>query len=50
VLLQVIVAVGQAEDCTALLAAAARAGYSCVLGVYTAIQGVSNAAGVRGQL
>lgn len=41
---------GQAKDRAALLAAAARAGDSRVLSVHTAVQGVSNAIGARGQL
>ncbi|KAJ8115248.1 hypothetical protein OPT61_g3059 [Boeremia exigua] len=47
---QVAVTVGQAKDCAALLAAAARAGNSSVLSLRTAVPRVSNAAGAGQQL
>ncbi|KAJ8108301.1 hypothetical protein OPT61_g8266 [Boeremia exigua] len=47
---QVAVAVGQAEGGAALLAAAARAGYSAILSVLTAVPQVSHCAGAWRQL
>jgi hypothetical protein len=49
-LLQVAVAVGQAKDSAALLAAAARAGYSYVLSIHAAVLGVFNCKGTLRQL
>jgi hypothetical protein len=49
-LLQVAVAVGQAEDCTAFLAAAAGISYGVILNVSAAVQRVPNRTGAGRQL